>query len=51
MRKWKIKYYLVNIFLRLRTTPSTLYGISEIPYDATVFFKETDTGNIVYLLN
>lgn len=51
MSDWRVKYYTLNIFLRLRTTPSTLFGISEIPYNATVFCNETDTGNIVYLLN
>lgn len=51
MKNWKIKYYLINILSRLRTTVNSFSGISEIPYTSTIFFKETENGNIVYLLN
>jgi len=51
MSKWKVIYYSLNILLRLRTTANDFNGICEIPFTSTVFFKETDTGNIVYLLN
>ena len=51
MRNWKIKYYTLNILSRLRTTINDFNGIYEIPFTSTVFFKETENGNIVYLLN
>lgn len=51
MSDWRIKYYTLNILLRLRTTVNDFNGISQIPFTSTVFFKETENGNIVYLLN
>lgn len=51
MIKWKIIYYTLNIFLRLRTTSNDFSGICEIPFNSTIFFNVTENENIVYLLN
>lgn len=51
MSKWRIKYYLLNIFLRLRTTTNDFSGICKIPFNSTIFFNVTENENIVYLLN
>lgn len=51
MSEWRIKYYLLNIFLRLRTASNDFSGICEIPFNSTIFFNVTENENIVYLLN
>ena len=51
MSEWRIKYYSLNIFLRLRTTANDFSGICEIPFNSTIFFNVTENENIVYLLN